>query len=372
MTSKKCRVAVIYGGKSGEHEVSLRSAASVIQALDPNKFEVVPIGVTKRGEWLLNQLPDALPNPNAPLLLQTKSSEFVDVPQVSANDNGQMEIDVYFPVVHGPLYEDGTLQGLLALADKPFVGAGVLSSAVCMDKVIAKQLVALAGIPVVPYVVVMAHEWHTRCDDMVARIQQELKYPIFIKPATLGSSVGTHKVNNEKELREKLPDVFRYDPKALIEKAINAREIELSVLENSEWGQPPLVSVAGEIRVNKTKHDFYSYDAKYCDESAAELLIPAEISAEQMAQAQQIARDAFVALQCEGMLRVDLFLDADTQQFYFNEANSLPGFTSISMYPKLWEASGLAYRELLTKLIELAMSRYERGQQIQRDWLNGN
>ncbi len=254
---KKCRVGVIYGGKSGEHEVSLRSAASVIQSLDPTKFEVVAIGIDKQGHWLNNQIQDVLPDKSAPLLLETDSSQAIAVPQVSRELQSLHDIDVFFPVLHGPLYEDGTLQGLLTLADKPFVGCGVLSSAICMDKVIAKQLVSLAGIPVVPYVVAMAFEWNSNSDNVVARVRDQLNYPVFIKPATLGSSVGTFKVNNEAELREKLPEVYRYDQKALIEKAIDAREIELSVLESAEWGALPEVSVAGEIRVNKNQYDFY-------------------------------------------------------------------------------------------------------------------
>ncbi len=347
-SSRKLKVAVVFGGRSGEHEVSLQSAASVMKNLDPQRFEVVPVKIDPKGRWHLGEQ----------LLLEegVKSLPLL---------RKWPEVDVVFPVMHGPLCEDGTIQGLFELAEIPFVGAGVLASAVGMDKDVAKRLVRDAGWSVVPYCVVRQADWQGAAMgpaaqmrvDLSEKISKELGYPVFIKPANLGSSVGVHKVKDPSELEPALADAFRYDSKVLVEQAVRAREIEVSVLENSSYGASPLVSIPGEII---PRHEFYSYEAKYLDENGATLMIPAQLKPEQVKEAQTLAAGVFTALECEGMGRVDLFLDQDSGRLYFNEINTIPGFTKISMYPKLWEASGISYRELLSRLIDLALARHQR------------
>jgi D-alanine-D-alanine ligase len=263
------------------------------------------------------------------------------------------------------LCEDGTIQGLLELADVPYVGCGVLASAVAMDKEMAKRVARDAGIPIVPYISLRHAQWKKDEQSAAARIERELGYPVFVKPANLGSSVGVHKVGEASALNAALEDAFRYDVKVLVEVAIDAREIELAVLENGERGGAPLVSVPGEIN---PIHEFYSYEAKYLDENGAELIIPAKLDPEQTKAVQEIGRNAFSAIECEGMARVDLLMDRSSGEFYFNELNTIPGFTSISMYPKMWEASGIGYRELLSRLIELAISRHERKRKLVREY----
>jgi D-alanine-D-alanine ligase len=373
---KKIRVLVLYGGRSGEHEISLRSAASVIHHLNPEKYEVIPVAIDKKGRWLLNDV--SLIEKSAQVLPVYKDAPTVVLPpnpgsakeglirigkDASTHGSPESSIDVVFPVMHGPLCEDGTIQGLLELADVPYVGCGVLASAVGMDKDFAKRLMRDAGLPIVPFVALKAAQWKLHPTESKARLEKELGYPMFVKPANLGSSVGVHKVKEPAQLAAALEDSFRYDTKVLVEKAVNAREIELAVLENSEPGQPPLVSIAGEV---VPTHEFYSYEAKYLDEDGANLLIPAKIDKAQMAMAQKIGGQAFELLECEGMSRVDLFLDKDSGEFYFNEVNTIPGFTSISMYPKMWEHSGIKYEELLTRLIDLAIARHQRKKKLVR------
>lgn len=371
---KKLRVAVLYGGRSGEHEVSLQSAASVINHLDRDRFEIVPVAIDKQGRWHLNDIS----------LLEGKKSlpVFKDAPKVLLPPNaadpesgsaliplgksGEANpIDVVFPVVHGPLCEDGTIQGLLELADVPYVGCGVLASAIAMDKEMAKRVAREAGLPIVPYQSLRHAQWQKERHECTSKIERALGYPVFVKPANLGSSVGVHRVEAADKLASAIEDAFRYDLKVLVEVAIDAREIELAVLENPEPGGDPLVSVPGEINPS---HQFYSYEAKYLDENGAELVIPARIDAEQTHRAQEIARTAFRAIDCEGMARVDLFLERPTGKFFFNELNTIPGFTSISMYPKMWEASGISYRELLSRLIDLAVSRHGRRKTLAREF----
>lgn len=352
--SQKIRIAVLYGGRSGEHEVSLQSAASVIKNLDRDKYEVIPIGIDKAGHWLVNDIKQlALDAETKSLMLQTSNSQTLSAPgQIS-----ERFCDVVFPVLHSTLGEDGTVQGLLEIADLPYVGAGVLSSAVVMDKDIAKRLVMMAGIPVGPYLIFNQGQWKNKPEYYAEQIASELSYPVFVKPANTGSSVGIHKVKHPKDLIAAVQDALQYDVKILVEKAIDAREIEIAVLENPEYGADSLTSIAGEI---VPQHEFYSYEAKYLDENGAHLLIPAPLSDTQIQQAQQMAAKIFATLECEGMARVDLFLDKQTGKFFFNEANTIPGFTQISMYPKLWEATGVSYSELLTKLIQLAIARHKR------------
>ena len=371
---KKLRVAVLYGGRSGEHEVSLQSAASVIKYLDRDRFEIVPVAIDKQGRWHLNDIS----------LLEGKKSlpVFKDAPKVVLPPNpadpnsdsalirlgesgGARGIDVVFPVMHGPLCEDGTIQGLLELADLPYVGCGVLASAVAMDKEITKRVARDAGLPIVSYVSLKHELWKKEKQQLAKRIEKELGYPVFVKPANLGSSVGVHKVKEQSRLNLALEDAFKYDTKVVIETAVSAREIEVSVLENPDVGGDPLVSVPGEI---DPTHEFYSYEAKYLDEKGATLIIPAKLDIEQTRRVQDVARKAFSALECEGMARVDTFLDRTSGEILFNELNTIPGFTSISMYPKLWEASGISYQELLSKLVDLAISRHERKRTLVREF----
>jgi len=371
---KKLRVAILYGGRSGEHEVSLQSAASVINFLDRDRFEIVPVAIDKQGRWLLNDIS----------LLEGKKSlpVFKDAPKVvlppnpSESDGGSAlirlgesgegrGIDVVFPVMHGPLCEDGTIQGLLELADLPYVGCGVLASAIAMDKEMAKRVARDAGIPIVPYVSLKHEVWKKEKQRLAESIAKQLGYPVFVKPANLGSSVGVHKVKEPGGLDAALEDAFNFDRKVLVEAAVNAREIEVSVLENLEAGGDPLVSIPGEV---DPAHEFYSYEAKYLDENGAALIIPAKLDPKETKRAQEIARKVFIALECEGMARVDLFLDRTSGEFFFNELNTIPGFTSISMYPKLWEASGISHQELLSKLVDLAISRHEKKKTLVREF----
>ena len=368
---KKLRVAVLYGGRSGEHEVSLQSAASVINYLDRDRFEIVPVAIDKQGRWHLNDLS----------LIQGKKSlpVFKDAPRivlppdstvnsalVSLGGSGEAKtIDVVFPVIHGPLCEDGTIQGLLELADVPYVGCGVLASALAMDKEVAKRLARDAGLPIVSYASLRQEHWRKEKRQVAERLEKELRYPVFVKPANLGSSVGVQKVKAGGDLTAALENAFQYDVKILVEVAIDAREIELSVLENPDSGTDPLVSVPGEIEPN---HEFYSYEAKYLDENGAALTIPAKLETEQIRRVQEIGRKVFLAMECEGMARVDLLLDRTSEELFFNELNTIPGFTSISMYPKLWEASGINYTELLSRLVDLAMSRHKRKKALVREF----
>jgi D-alanine-D-alanine ligase len=376
MANKKLRVAVLYGGRSGEHEISLRSAASVMRHLDPSRFELIPIGIDKTGRWHRNSL-KILEQGQAIVLPALKDSALVTLPprplgsdatgifEPESGDEPGTPFDVVFPVMHGPLCEDGAIQGLLELADVPYVGCGVLSSAIGMDKEIAKRLVRDAGLPIVPYRAFKQGAYAQAPADCEARIARELGFPCFVKPANMGSSVGVHKVKSAAALREALASSFRYDTKVLVEKAIDAREVEIAVLENPVDGGEPLVSVPGEIAPT---HEFYSYESKYLDENGAALIIPAKLSPAETKRAQEIGRLAFSTLECEGMARVDMFLDKGTGEFYFNEVNTIPGFTSISMYPKMWEASGVPYGELLTRLIDLAVARHRRKRALVRDF----
>jgi len=346
--NKKLKIGVMFGGQSGEHEVSLVSASSVMEALDKSKYEVVPIGITKEGKWVAG--------PESMKLLKSGSDVKESRGLVSADptekrlvhfeEQGESQkLDVIFPVLHGPLGEDGTVQGLLELASIPYVGAGVLGSAVGMDKIIQKQLFKQVGLPIVEYVWFLASEVDSKIDE----IEKIFEYPVFVKPVNMGSSVGISKSHNREELVVAIEEAKKYDRKILIERGVEeVREIEVSVLGNDN----PEASVAGEIVASG---EFYDYDAKYVD-GKSEAIIPAKIPDALMKKIQKIACQAFRVLDLAGMARVDFFLSKD--KIYLNEVNTIPGFTSISMYPKLWEASGLSYPELLNKLIELAIERH--------------
>lgn len=381
---KKIRVAVLYGGRSGEHEVSLMSATNVIQNLDRSRFEVVPIGINKQGAWYLGddvlkkkQLSDP-----ATLQLQCDEERELFNPEVISKATQQVRpsqlvtraqadgsiFDVVFPVIHGTLCEDGTVQGLLELAELPYVGCGVLSSAVGMDKDVSKRLVMSAGMAVPPFVVIKLGHWMKNPERYRELVNSQLRYPLFVKPANTGSSVGVHKVKTPEDFDTAMNDAFQYDTKVIVEQGIDAIELEIAVLESREYGADPIVSVVGEVAPTGG-HEFYSYAAKYLDENGAELMIPASISAELQEKARAFAKDIFNVLECEGMARVDLFLERGTNKIYFNEVNTIPGFTQISMYPKLMSASGMNYSDLLTHLVMLAVDRHARKTQLSREYV---
>jgi D-alanine-D-alanine ligase len=356
--SSRLRIGVIFGGRSAEHEVSLVSATSVINALDKDKYDVVPIGISPEGRWLSSG--EALG------LLKQKSSianlpEHVFVPDphhkalmainAEVTSSASKPVDVIFPLIHGTYGEDGTIQGLFELADIPYVGAGVLGSAVGMDKVIQKQLLKQAKIPVTPDCSFIFEHYRSKPKSHIAEIEKTLSYPLFIKPPNLGSSVGISKAHNRKELIDAIDLAGQYDRKILVEQGVkNAREIECSVLGNDD----PVASIPGEVIPS---NEFYDYDAKYVDgKSKAE--IPAKLPKAVVKKIQKYAVDAFRILDCAGMARVDFLVARSTNRIFLNEINTLPGFTSISMYPKLWQASGLSYAKLLDKLIELALERH--------------
>ncbi|HEY6268334.1 MAG TPA: D-alanine--D-alanine ligase family protein [Candidatus Acidoferrum sp.] len=349
---KRLRVGILFGGRSGEHEVSLASAASVIRGLDPDKYEAVPIGITKEGHWLIGagaqkMLPEVLKGGQR--VMMTADPTDAALVKLDGSGGGQ-RIDIVFPVMHGTFGEDGTIQGLLDLAGLPFVGAGVLGSAIGMDKDVTKRLLQVAKIPVVPWITVHRHEWESDPQNIQTAIEEKFSYPVFVKPATLGSSVGMTKVHSREELAPALSLAAEFAMKILVEECIVAREIEVSVLGNHD----PKASVPGEIVPHR---EFYDYAAKYLEEGSR-ILIPAELKPAQVTKIQKYAVDAFRALELGGMARVDFFLEKEGSKIYLNEVNTIPGFTSISMFPKMWEASGLPFRELIDKLIELALEQH--------------
>src|SRR5437667_8648149 len=354
----RIRVGLLFGGRSGEHEVSLTSAASVLQALDPSKYEVVPIGITREGRWLIGTATDRL----LPQVLDTGQpvtpslDPSTDGPQLVALGSGRGsaeptgKLDVIFPVLHGTFGEDGTVQGLLELSGIPYVGPGVLASAVGMDKDVMKRLFRDADLPVVDWVLVLRSDWQNSPGEVRRRVRQKFRFPVFVKPANLGSSVGISKVHKLRELAAALDLAAAYDRKIIVEVGLDAREIECSVLGNDR----PEASVPGEvISVN----EFYDYEAKYVKEGSR-LIIPAPLSKLETRRVRELAVGAFRAIDGAGMARVDFLLDRPSRKTFVNEINTIPGFTPISMYPKLWEASGLSYSRLLDRLIELALERH--------------
>ncbi len=372
----KTQVAVLYGGRSGEHEISLRSAASVVRYLDRTRFEVLPVAIDKQGRWTLVS-PDfvekeaqgetlSIPANAVPVHLSADPSRGLGRAVFVGTDGKPVATaDVVFPVLHGPLCEDGTLQGLFELSEVAYVGCGVLASSAGMDKEVSKRLVRDAGVPIVPFVTVRATAWARNRELIRQEIATRLGYPCFVKPANMGSSVGIHKVREASALDAALDDALRYDHKILVEKAVSAREIEVAVLESRDLSAPARVSVCGEIIPT---HEFYSYEAKYLDDHGAALLIPARLSGEEAGRIQELAARVFAALEAEGLARVDFFVDKVTEEVFFNEINTLPGFTSISMYPKMWEATGLGYSELLSELIDLGLERHRRRRALLREF----
>ena len=383
----KLRVGILFGGRSGEHEVSLLSAASVFNAIDKNKFEVVPIGITKAGRWvtasdaerlLQGQFhehderhlragdPDAT---SAAAVLEKGEAVIVppepkaaiapfetDAPPARRASDRAINVDIVFPVLHGTFGEDGTIQGLLELADLPYVGAGVLGSAAGMDKDVMKALFRNAGLPIVKHVTILRADWDAEPKKTEKRIEKALKFPMFVKPANLGSSVGISKAHNSRELGPAIYEAAKYDRKIVIEQGVGgkngkAREIECSVLGNDR----PEASVPGEIVPSK---EFYDYNAKYLDEGS-QLIIPAKLTKAETKKVQQLAMAAFQAVDCSGLARVDFLMDPKSRKIFLNEINTMPGFTSISMYPKLWAASGLSYPALIERLIQLGLERHQ-------------
>jgi len=360
---KKLRIGVVFGGRSGEHEVSLASAASVLGAIDPSRYEIVPMGIAKDGHWLVGGDPLralaeasgvtlALPPP-APAARGRRPTADTGLARV-ATAGGlpagiASRLDVVFPLLHGPYGEDGTVQGLLELADLPYVGGGVLASAVGMDKATMKAVFRAHGLPTVPYLVVLRHEWTADPAAVAARVAAELGYPCFVKPSNLGSSVGISKVRGAEALADAVAAAFRHDRKILVERGVAAREIEVSVLGNDR----PEASVPGEVVPGR---EWYDYEAKYT-EGIAKLLIPAPVSPGLTAEFRRLAVRAFQAIDAAGLARVDFFLE-DDERIWVNEINTMPGFTRFSAYPRLWEASGLPYARLIDRLVELALERH--------------
>ncbi len=385
---EKLRVGILFGGRSGEHEVSLLSAASVLNAIDKEKYEVVPIGITKDGRWLTAEHAENLltgklmleprnlragdPEITQPAAVLARGEAVVVPPEPVHRESGlipfqtdaspmrraadrAINVDVIFPVLHGTFGEDGTIQGLLELADIPYVGAGVLGSAAGMDKDIMKCLFIAAGLPIVRHVTILRSEWE-KDPKKIERAVAKLKYPVFVKPANLGSSVGISKARKKGELGPAIEEAAKFDRKIVIEQGVGgskekAREIECSVLGNDE----PAASVPGEIVPIK---EFYDYNAKYLDEGS-QLIIPAKLSKAETKKVQELAVKAFKAVDCSGLARVDFLMDPNTRKIYLNEINTMPGFTAISMYPKLWAATGLAYPDLIDRLIQLGIERHE-------------
>jgi D-alanine-D-alanine ligase len=357
-TGRKLKIAVLFGGRSGEHEVSLDSARSVLDVLDPQKYEVVQVGITHEGAWLTGK--DALgalvqgktgdlmactflPDPSQPGIYLIRQSEYGPILEHLA------DIDVVFPVLHGTYGEDGTLQGLLEMADVAYVGAGVTGSAVGMDKGIFKDVMRAVGVPTVESVILLRSEIEKDMESAIKKAESVAPYPLFAKPANLGSSVGITKCNNRADLSEGLMEAAGFDRRILVERGVDAREIEVSVLGNDV----PEASVPGEVLPSR---EFYSYESKYVDGTSG-LVIPAPLPAETTEEIRRLAVQAYKAVDCAGMARVDFFLEKSTGKVYLNELNTIPGFTNISMYPKLWEATGLPYARLVDRLIDLALER---------------
>lgn len=351
----KIKVLVIYGGKSAEHEVSCRSAAFLLKNLNPIKYEVEAVAVNKAGKWLKQE--------TAILLEATKSGKSVPILESAlqvpasgllaastAPSDAHIE-RVVFPIIHGTGGEDGSLQGLMDLSEIAYVGPDILGSAIGMDKVIAKKLAAAAGIAIVPYIDLKIQFWHDHQDKCLTLAEQELRYPMFVKPARLGSSVGVNKAKDRAELLAHIETAFTFDDKVLIEKGLDVREIECAVLGDYD----PEVSLPGEVM---PQVEFYTYEAKYISANDARMKIPADLTPDQTQAARSIAKKVFQALELYGMARVDLFLEKETGKFYLNEVNTIPGFTDISQYPMLWAASGLGSEKLLDRLIELALKRH--------------
>lgn len=362
---RKIRVALVFGGRSSEHAVSCVTAASVLAAIDKDRFEVVPIGITRDGRWVLEEgdlrelafggdtLPEVPPSDAQVAIPMSRLDAGLTVLEPGRPPRTLADVDVVFPLLHGPFGEDGTIQGMLDLADVKYVGSGVLASAAMMDKQFMKLVFAAAGLAVGPYAVITDKEWQQDPEAALARCA-ELQYPLFVKPCRAGSSMGVSKVNRPEELRAAVETAREHDPKVIVEEGILGREVECGVLEG-RGGEPDRASAIGEIVVEKG-HDFYDFDAKYLAADDVRLSCPADLPAEDADEVRRQALAAFAAAGCEGLARVDFFYTPD-RRVVINEINTMPGFTPYSMYPQVWQASGLAYPDLIAELIELAMER---------------
>lgn len=359
---RKIRVAVVFGGRSDEHDVSLRSARTIMDALDSDRYEVVPVGITRGGKWIAGGDPLAALIADSPMFalgqgedVAIPTSEWKIEPVVGAEalmpQAATDGIDIFFPALHGPMGEDGTIQGMLELAGVPYVGNGVLGSAVAMDKAMTKVVLEQAGVPQVPWALVTRQEWRTNPDAVIARIEEKLPYPVFVKPANMGSSVGVSKAKTQADLRIAIQEAAHFDRRVVVEQGVTGRELEMGVLGNDA----PITSGVGEIRPSA---EFYDYASKYLNDSA-ELIIPADVEPEIEAEMERIAIDSFIALDLAGLARVDFFLEDGTNRVYLNEVNTMPGFTSISMYPMLWQQAGISLTELVNRLVELALERHD-------------
>ncbi|WP_244502082.1 D-alanine--D-alanine ligase family protein [Terriglobus roseus] len=367
--AKKLRVGVLFGGKSGEHEVSLRSGASILLAIDKSRYDVVPMGIAKTGQWLPAEASTAMLGGDfAPKLGKTSTKKKAADTSIASQAPGTAGLDVVFPVLHGTFGEDGTIQGMLELADVAYVGSGVLGSSVGMDKDAMKKMFAVAGLPIVKHVTLLRGEWKANPKKCTKTIEDKLKYPVFVKPANLGSSVGISKVRERAELARAMDEAASFDRKIVIEEGVSGtgklkgkgkpRELEIAVLGNDD----PIASVVGEIVPDR---EFYDYASKYDSTSTSEPVIPAKITKAQSKQIQAMAIAAFKSCDCSGLARVDFLMEAvepgskKEPKIFLNEINTMPGFTSISMYPKLWEATGIGYSELIDRLIALAIERHD-------------
>lgn len=357
----RLNVAVVFGGKSGEHEVSLMSATNVIKAMHKEKYNIYMIGITKQGKWMVyrgetDKIADGSWEKEAAGIDRDETINLL----FSGLFAGETEkrIDVVFPVLHGPNGEDGTVQGLLEMLDIPYVGCGVMASALGMDKAFSKQLFKDEGLPTGSYDVIMKTDIMKDVNAITSRLESKFSYPVFVKPVNMGSSVGISKAHDRMELIEGLREASKYDRKVIVEEFINCREFECSVLGNNE----PIVSGVGEIIPS---HEFYDYEAKYFDDGKSALIIPANLDENITEEIRSIARKAYIALDCCGMARVDFFMEKSTGKIYINEINTIPGFTKISMYPKLWEAAGIGYSQLIDRLIELSIDIYNQKRNIQ-------
>jgi D-alanine-D-alanine ligase len=360
VVARKIRLALLYGGRSAEHAVSVVSARSVMEALDPERFEVVPIGITREGAWMLprtSPLELTAPEGGLPEVeaagtgIALRPEQHAAALALAGGSEQLGEIDVVLPILHGPYGEDGTVQGLFELADLPYVGAGVLASALAMDKSMAKVVLAQAGIDQAPHVVVREHQWRADPEAVARRVGEELRFPVFTKPARLGSSIGIRKVKSPPELAEALEEAFAHDAKVVVEQGVVGRELEVGVIGNLA----PEASVVGEVIPG---HEFYDFEAKYLDESS-KLVIPAPVPSAVAERARELAVRAFQALDCEGFARVDFFYLDSTGEVLLNEVNTIPGFTPKSMFPLLWDASGVPYPELIARLVDLAIERHD-------------